>query len=302
MDRRTDHRFRSVLRTATDRLRTCLADAPAGSGETPYLDALVLLGHASSMSTEQLFAAFDDQVPDPVLATYESFIAGRCDGIPVSYIRGVKEFYGREFRVGPGVLVPRPDTEVLVDSTLEEIDASDHENPHVHDCCTGTGCVAITIALERNCTVSASDISAQALAYAHRNAIALHAPEVIFWSGDLLAPLRTRISKGESTRPAIIAANPPYIADSEVDHLIDRGWPEPAAALAGGQDGLLIVERLVREASACLSNRGCLMVEIGAAQGIAALRLFEAAGFREVGLIRDLGDRDRVCKGRWYRR
>lgn len=302
MDRRTDDRFRSVLRAATDRLRVCLANAPAGSGETPYLDALVLLAHAASMTTEQLFAGFEDQVPDPVLAEYESFVADRCGGAPVSYIRGVKEFFGRDFLVGPGVLVPRPDTEILVESTLDEMDRLGHGSPHIHDCCTGSGCVAITIARERDCTVTASDTSEEALSYARRNAVTLDAPSVAFWNGDLLVPLRSRIAGGQTTAPAIITANPPYVADNEVDHLTERGWPEPALALAGGQDGLRLIERLTRDAAACLPDGGCLAVEIGADQGPATVRLFEAAGFGEVTLIRDLGDRDRVCRGRWYRR
>ncbi|MEE8440603.1 MAG: peptide chain release factor N(5)-glutamine methyltransferase [Spirochaetia bacterium] len=302
MDRRTDNRFRSVLRVATDHLRTCLSDAPAGSGGTPYLDALVLLAHASSMTTEQLFAAFEDQIGDSALARYDSFIADRCGGLPVSYIRGVKEFFGRDFLIGPGVLVPRPETEILVESMLEEIDRLDHNMPHVHDCCTGSGCVAVTIAGERSCTVTASDISEEALSYARRNAVVLDAPSIAFWNGDLLAPLGVRIAERETTRPAIIAANPPYIADNEVDNLTERGWPEPTLALAGGQDGLLIIRRLVQEAVACLSSGGCLVIEIGAGQGPATVGLFEAAGFDEVSLIRDLSGHDRVCKGRWYRR
>ncbi len=302
MGRKTDNRFRSILQVATDRLRACLADAPAGSGETPYLDALVLLAHAASMTKEQLFATFEDRIPGSVLTRYESFIADRCDGIPVSYVRGVKEFFARDFLVGPGVLVPRPDTEILVESALDELDRLDHDNPHVHDCCTGSGCVAITLACERNCSVTASDISREALSYARRNAVALATPSTAFWHGDLLAPLRTRIADREITRPAIITANPPYVADNEVDRLTDRGWPEPALALAGGRDGLLVIRRLVRDAAACLSNGGCLMVEIGADQGPATVGIFEAAGFGDVSLIRDLGDRDRVCKGRWYRR
>ena len=302
MDRRADDQFRSVLRTATDRIRTCLADAPAGSGETPYLDALLLLGHAASMTTEQLFAAFEDRISESILATYQHLVADRCKGIPVSYLRGVKEFFGREFRVGRGVLVPRPDTEILVETALEEIDRCGTAALHVHDCCTGSGCVAITLACERACTCTASDISGEALSYAHLNAIALDRPEIAFWRGDLLAPLRDRIAGGETTRPVIITANPPYVADNEVEDLTSRGWPEPALALDGGSDGLVIVRRLAEDAEACLSDGGCLMVEIGAGQGAASTEILEAAGFGEVSLIRDLGDRDRVCRGRWYKR
>lgn len=302
MDPRPENLFRSILRAAADRLRKCLTGAPAGSGETPYLDALVLLAHAASMTTEQLFAAFEDRIPDQVLTRFEGFIADRCGGAPVSYVRGVKEFFGRDFQVGQGVLVPRPDTETLVESALEEIDGMGHNNPHLHDCCTGSGCIAVTIACERDCTVTASDISEDALSYARRNAFTLGAPTVAFWHGDLLAPLRVRIAEREMAEPEIITANPPYVADNEVDHLTECGWPEPALALAGGKDGLFVIQRLVQDAATCLPDGGCLMVEIGADQGPAAVELFETAGFGGVSLVRDLGSRDRVCRGRWYKR
>ena len=300
MDRNIDDQYRSVLRQATDRLRTCLSDAPAGSGETPYLDALVLLGHAASLSTEELFGSLHDEVPQSILVRFQSLIEERCRGIPVSYLRGAKEFYGREFSVGPGVLVPRPDTEILVETALGEIDVRGSDSLHLHDCCTGSGCVAITIACERACTMTASDISTDALAYAIRNARLLGASQAAFWHGDLLEPLRARIKAGMAP-PSIITANPPYVADNEVENLTARGWPEPSIALDGGTTGTMIVKRLAEEAASCLSDGGCLIVEIGADQGALASRLFEEAGFTEIDVIRDLGDRDRVCRGRWYR-
>jgi release factor glutamine methyltransferase len=302
MDHRPDDQFRTVLRVATEQLRTCLSDAPAGSGETPYLDAMVLLGHAASMTTEQLFAAFEDEIPEATLATYQRLIADRCKGTPVSYLRGVKEFFGRDFEVGPGVLVPRPDTEVLVETAIEELDLSGSGDLHLHDCCTGSGCVAITIGCERTCVVTASDISEEALAYARRNCAALDAPNIAFWQGDLLDPLRRMIANGRINRPEIITANPPYVADNEVEDLTERGWPEPSVALDGGEDGLAIVRRLVDAAAGCLADGGQLMVEIGADQGGRTAALFEASGYVEVSLIRDLGSRDRVCRGKWYKR
>ena len=305
----TDRRIRTVLRVSTQRLRTCLADAPAGSGETPYLDALVLLAHALGVSTEHLFAALEDPLDDDVLAEYQRLVAERCDGMPVSYLRGVKEFYGREFAVGPGVLVPRPETELLVETALLLIDRWGRPL-HVHDCCTGSGCVAVTLACERprisatgsDISVTGSDISADALQYARRNA-GVHTPHLIgaFWQGDLLAPLCSRVRDGRIATPGIITANPPYLADNEVEALTLKGWPEPRAALAAGPQGLDVIARLAGEAVTCLADGGYLIVEIGAGQGPAAARILKATGFADVEIHLDLVGRDRVCTGRWSR-
>lgn len=301
MDQSADRRVKAVLRVATQRLATCLRDAPAGSGETPYLDALVLLVHATGLTTEQLFAALDDQLEDTALERYQALVAERCDGIPVSYIRGVKEFYGREFTVGPGVLVPRPETELLVEQVLLLIDAWPASELHLHDCCTGSGCVATTVACERpHVTVTASDISDLALSYARTNARRLER-QVEFWRGDLLQPLARAIRNGRVPEPRIIAANPPYLTDNEVTALTVRGWPEPAMALAAGNEGLDVIERLARQAVTCLADRGYLILEIGADQGAAVRGILVDAGLKSVTTERDLAGRDRVCKGQWSR-
>jgi release factor glutamine methyltransferase len=307
MDQSADRRVRTLVRIATERLRTCLRDAPAGSGETPYLDALVLLAHALGCTTEELFAAFGDSLPSEKVDAFNELIARRCDGIPVSYIRGVKEFYGRDFAVGPGVLVPRPDTELLVDTALELIAtmSAPTEPPdsgiHLHDCCTGSGCVAVTLACERpSLSVSASDASRDACEYASLNAHRLCSVEV--WCGDLLEPLNARLASGLVRHPGIITANPPYLTDNEVNDLTVRGWPEPGMALAAGPDGLAMIRRLVSGAMECLADGGYLVLEIGSEQGAAVRGLLESAGYAEVTVRRDLASRDRVCVGRWFRR
>lgn len=294
--------YRSALLEAADSLRDHLRDAPAGSGDTPYLDALVLLAHAAGITKERLIASFTDPLPRETAACFESLIAERSSGTPVSYIRRLKEFFGREFSVGPGVLVPRPETELLVEAAMVEIDAGGGRDTHTHDCCTGTGCVAITLALERQCTVTASELSTEAITYARANAEQLGVPGLPIWQGDLLSPLTGRLQGGETVKPHIITANPPYVADNEVDSLTQSGWPEPALALAGGPDGLDLVRRLVEDAKGCLAEGGCLLVEIGSEQGEATVRIFQERGFAEVSLVQDLAGRDRVCRGRWYRR
>jgi release factor glutamine methyltransferase len=157
------------------------------------------------------------------------------------------------------------------------------------------------VACEGGYRVTASDISPEAVTYARRNAVTLKPPVFEVWQGDLLEPLRRHFQAGSGRPPQIIAANPTYVTDNEVEHLTERGWPEPVRALAGGADGLDIVRRLVRDAAACLRDGGWLMVEIGPDQGRKVTSLFAHAGFGDVTLVRDLAGRDRVCRGRWYR-
>lgn len=300
----SDRRFRTVLRDAASRIRESIGNAPAGSGETPYLDALVLLSEAARLPKEQLLANFDETVGPEARDAFEVLVRRRCSGEPVSYIRGRKEFYGRDFLIGPGVLVPRPDTETLVESALQAIDTILESQPRetsggshvrVHDCCTGSGCVAVTLACERNVIVSASDISAEALEYGRENA-RMHGCTVEFFEDDMLSA----VPSSPRGLPQVITANPPYVADNEVDALADAGWPEPRLALAGGSDGLTVIKRLVAQATACLPAGGWLIVEIGSNQGGEAVALFEKLGFTQVELARDLAGRDRVCRGRWY--
>lgn len=295
-----DRRIRTVLVNATDRIKEAVHNRPPGSGETPFLDALLLLCETTGLSKERLLASYSDEIDGAHLDTFFAAVDRRCAGEPVSYILGRKEFYGREFAVGPGVLVPRPDTEIVVECALtviDQISTRARERPlQIHDCCTGSGCIAVTIACERDVVMSASDISADALAYARENA-ARHGVEIDFFHSDLL---NAREIGGRELQ--IITANPPYVADNEVDELRNAGWPEPLLALAGGTDGLDQVRKLVTQAAGCLATGGWLMVEIGSGQGPAAKDVFESAGFTDTELVHDLAGRHRVCRGRWYRR
>lgn len=295
-----DRRIRTVLVNAADRIKQAVHNGPSGSGDTPFLDALLLLCETTGLSKERLLASYSDEVDGARLETFLAAVDRRCAGEPVSYILGRKEFYGREFTVGPGVLVPRPDTEILVECALTVIDQTPkhaRESPlQIHDCCTGSGCIAVTIACERDVVVSASDISADALSYARKNAVH-HGVEIDFFRSDLL---NAREIGGRELQ--IITANPPYVADNEVDDLQNAGWPEPRLSLAGGADGLDHVRKLVVQAAGCLATGGWLMVEIGSDQGPAAEAVFESAGFADTELVHDLAGRHRVCRGRWYRR
>ena len=305
-------RVREVLSDATARLRQCLEGAPGGSGETPYLDALLLLGQALGEPVERILASLPDQVDPDALERYERFLTRRCRGVPVSYIRGTKEFYGREFCVTPAVLVPRPDSETLIEAVFVAIDDLERQRVngngagplHVHDACTGSGCIAITVAAERpGVVVSASDIDEAALDVARRNAermlagIRPEANRVRFWKSDLLSGIPDGCTAAGLQPPGIIAANPPYLTDTQYRALRTAHWPEPPIALRGGPDGLDPVRGIVRQAVTVLAPGGYLLLEIGCDQATAALRVLEESGFVRAHVEKDLAGRDRMVTG-----
>ncbi len=248
------------------------------------------MGTALKASREQVLASLPDPISDESQDEFRKLVEARASGMPVSYVTGTREFYGRTYRVGPVVLIPRPETELLVDLCLLEIDA--HRPANVHDACTGSGCVAITIALERpESTVSASDLSGEALTIARRNASALDA-QVEFTQSNLL-------DRVEQNAPFdILTANPPYLTDNEYKRLASADWPEPQLALAGGEDGLGVVRRLISDAIDRIATGGRILVEIGADQAERAQGIMAEAGFKEIEKHRDLAGHDRVVSGR----
>lgn len=290
---------RDLLRWATRSIASCLAGAPAGSAGTPYLDALVLLAHATGIPTERLLAMLPDELAADAARQFTTLVRERCTGTPVSYIRGFKEFYGREFVVSPAVLVPRPETELLVEAALEALDASNAGALHLHDACTGSGCVAITLAAERpDLLVTASDVDEGALAVAATNRDRLlNGVPLELWRSDALASLDDSLSRRSLPAPWIITANPPYVTDTEYRVMEEAGWPEPAHALAAGPEGLAVIRTLARQAVTALPSGGYLILEIGADQGAASARILSQAGFSTVRVRKDLAGRDRVVVG-----
>jgi release factor glutamine methyltransferase len=258
--------------------------------DTPLLDALVLLAHAMGETKEKLLAALPEPVEADAEERFRGLVGRRAGGMPVSYLRGVKEFYGLEFRVDPRVLVPRPDTEVLVERVLEVV-RGDPSLRRVHDACAGSGCVGI--ALQRTAPeleVSASDISAPALEVLGQNAQALLGREFPCWESDLLASVPGTFD--------IIASNPPYLRDDEVADMRKLGWPEPELALAGGADGTTLAAGLIREAPGKLARGGWLLLEAAPPQFTRLYALMDRAGFQSIDVEKDLAGNDRVIAGR----
>ncbi|MBT9152970.1 MAG: Release factor glutamine methyltransferase [Firmicutes bacterium] len=226
---------------------------------------------------------------------YAVLIRALAEGMPLQYLCGRTEFYGRKFIVTPAVLIPRADTETLVEVALTKIDAL---SPHraggvfVLDLCTGSGCVGLTLAAERPFgRYTLTDISSSALGVAEENAKLLGLnSRAEFLAGDLFAPVHGR-------RFDLIVSNPPYIPTAEIRQLDRFVQREPHLALDGGSDGLDFYRAIIASAARYLTPRGCLALEIGSTQGESVAAIFVAHGFRGVTLTRDLAGRDRVCAG-----
>ena len=256
---------------------------------TPYLDAAVLLAQVLGVSKERLFAVFPERLPELTRVRFERLLERRAAGEPVAYLRGYKEFYGRPFMVDRRVLIPRPETELLVEAALQYGDtlAAGHGRLALHDVGTGSGAVAVTVQLERPAwRVSASDVSPPAVAAALRNRDGLGAGALRLRVCDLLPPAPARWD--------LIVANPPYLTGAEVAELRRRGWPEPALALDGGGDGLGPSRRLIDCARRRLRPGGALILETAAGRAAALARCLERRGFAPPELWHDLAGLPRV--------
>ena len=277
----------AVLKWATDDFR-------ARGIESPRLDAEVLLSRATGASRTQLVIDMLKPLAAPELARFREMVKRRRAREPVAYILGEREFYGRTFKVDARVLVPRPDTETLVDVALARTRAVSMCG-RVLDLCTGSGCVAITIARERpTMDVIGSDASEGALAVAEENALRLGAYNAWFVRSDLYGDLP------RGTTFDLITANPPYIASGEIAGLSpDIAAFEPRLALDGGADGFALIERIVQGAPERLERGGVLAMEVGAGQAERAAHMLEARGFTDVESARDYARIERVVSGRW---
>lgn len=254
------------------------------------LDAECLLAHALARPRSWLFAHAGDAVEAAAGARFATLLARRQAGEPVAYLTGVQGFWTLELEVSPATLIPRPETELLVELALARIPGG--TAARIADLGTGSGAIALAIAKERpHAHVVATDASAPALDVARRNAAHNGIANLEFRHGDWLAPLA-----GE--RFDLIASNPPYIADG--DPHLDQGDLrfEPPSALSSGRDGLDAIRTIITAAPRHLHDGGWLLLEHGWDQGGAVRVLLAEAGFVDVETARDLEDRDRTSLGR----
>ncbi len=247
--------------------------------DAPRLTAEILLAHALGCDRVRLYLDFDKPLGEKELTAFRELVKRRAAGEPTAYLTGTKEFCGRTFKTDRRALIPRPETELLVEAALAALP----EEGTALDLCTGSGCVAITLALERaRARVVALDLSPEALALARENAEALGA-RVELLQGDLYDPLPP------GRRFDVIAANPPYVPSPQVPSLARELSHEPAMAIDGGEGGLAVAARLIAGAPAWLSPGGTLVVEMHESHRDLFPRLCRAAGFAEAQARLDLG-------------
>ncbi|WP_426753445.1 peptide chain release factor N(5)-glutamine methyltransferase [Myxococcus sp. Y35] len=259
--------------------------------DAPRLTAEILLSHVLKLSRVRLYVDLDRPLSKDELGAYRGLIERRMAGEPTQYLTGMREFYNRPFKVDARVLIPRPETELLVEAALR---ALPRDAPgRALDVCTGSGCIAISLAAERpQATVIATDLSPDACALARENAEALGvADRVTVLQGDLFAPVPA------DARFQVVVSNPPYIASGDIPGLSAEVRREPKLALDGGPDGLVAVRRVVTGARQWLEPGGLLAMEIGEDQGPAVLELLRAAGYADARVEKDLERRERMAFG-----
>ena len=259
--------------------------------ESPRLDAEVLLSHVLGKQRIYLYVHFDEPLQAEELARYRAMIKQRIDRVPVAYILGEKEFMGLTFKVTPDTLVPRPDTEILVQAAVDRLKQWTDGTVRLADIGTGSGAICLSVlSMLDGVTADTVDISPAARAVAEENAATLGLSErVTFHTGDLLTPIR------EQQFTAILS-NPPYIPEADIQELAPEvRCKEPMTALSGGRDGLDFYRRLCDEAPAMLTDDGFMAFEVGIHQAEDVARLAEASPLIvRTEILKDYAGIDRV--------
>jgi release factor glutamine methyltransferase len=273
--------LRDVVARAARTLQ--LAGVPPREAE---LDAELLARHVLECDRAQWLVRREEQTPPQFAAVFESLLDRRTRREPMAYIIGRQEFWGRDFIVSPSVLIPRPETELLIEQVLAAVSPS--AAPRVIDIGTGSGCIAISIALERpNSRVIATDASESALQVARENAHRLGAASVAFVSGEYFAGVPAPFD--------VVVANPPYVGHDERDSLQPEVLREPPSALFADDDGLAVIREIIARSFAALTPGGHLFVEIGWKHAAAAAHIVAGTpGLRVARIARDLQGIERV--------
>jgi release factor glutamine methyltransferase len=279
-----------VPNLTTRHLLTTAISALAAKSDTAELDAEVLLAHALGSHRARLKSHADEERSESERAHYARLVERRAAGEPVAYIVGYKEFWSLRFSVGDAVLVPRPETELLVERALALAPTA---TLRVLDLGTGAGAIALALAHERpRWQIAATDISAPALAVAMRNAATLKLPQVEFLCGPWFDPVAGR-------RFELIVSNPPYVAANDPELLRADFSHEPRRALTPGDDALADLRSIIRAAPHHLTRGGWLLLEHGATQAPQVARELVVRGFRHVRSQRDLAGHERMTEAQW---
>ena len=248
------------------------------------IDAWYLLSYETGLDRAAFFLHGEEPMAEPDMIRYCDLVTKRGERIPLQHLTGEQEFMGLDFHVNEHVLIPRQDTECLVERVLPYVDGK-----RVLDVCTGSGCIAIAIAkLGKPFIVHGVDISEEALAVARQNATELNASVELF-AGDLMTRMDGQYD--------VIVSNPPYIPPSVIEGLMPEvRLHEPMLALDGGQDGLEFYRRIAGQAVTRLAPNGRLFLEIGCEQAAAVAEILQKQGYREVQVFQDLAGKDRIVQ------
>lgn len=285
--------MRPRIEASASRVSETLAAAVRALGsanETPRLEAEVLLAHVLDIDRAALRARPETELSPEARKRFEALIVRRAEGEPVAYLTGMKEFWSIELEVSRAVLIPRPETERLVEAALDRLPTSGPSR--VADLGTGCGAVALAISSERpQASIVATDVSPQALAVARRNLIRTGARNIHLVACDWLTAV-------DSPAFDLIVSNPPYVKGSDT-HLCQGDLAaEPRLALAAGRDGLDAIRAIVAAAGSRLLENGCLLLEHGFDQGPAVRDLLKTGGYRGVFTLEDYAGHDRISGGR----
>ncbi|MCQ8116856.1 peptide chain release factor N(5)-glutamine methyltransferase [Methylomonas rosea] len=283
MSKSNDHLLQSLLIAAIEQLST--------TSETAMLDAEVLLCHCLEKNRSFLRAWPEHQPNAPQIAQFQLLIEQRSQGTPVAYLTGQREFWSRNFKVSPDVLIPRPDTELLIELSLSLLPT---DRPcKIIDLGTGSGIIAVTLAAERPLAqVFASDLSSAALEVARYNAQQLNAGNISFLQSNWFDNI-------EETGFDLVLSNPPYIADNDPHLKMGDVRFEPDGALMSPENGLRDIRLLAEQARAHLKDHGQLLVEHGYNQQTEVQAIFNELGYRQINTYTDLSGNPRVTSGTW---
>lgn len=266
------------------------------------LDARLLLEYICHTDRNDLLVHGDREVSSEDESKYLEWISKRASHIPLQYITGVQEFMGLEFDVNEHVLIPRQDTEILVEEIMKDL----HDGTKILDMCTGSGCILISLlSFSNDCEGVGVDISTDALDVAKRNADKLlslkqDTTKFSFIASDLFAYFYDIIEKGEEVEKFdVIVSNPPYICSDVIPTLMEEvRLYEPIRALDGAEDGLFFYRKITEQSRRFLQSGGKLFYEIGYDQGEAVKEIMEASGFKDIKVVKDFAGLDRVVYGR----
>ena len=281
------------------KLISSYSDSFKNISDTPELDARVIVCHVMDLDSAQLFLRLDDELSEENARLVESALRRRQGGEPVAYITGERGFYECTFKVSDATLIPRADTETLVEDSIKTLKSlfNDCDEIRILDLCCGTGCIGISVAKAlagsfKRISLTLSDLSDKALEICRSNAESLITEkniEVSIIRSDMFKEIR------ETAYNAILS-NPPYIKRDVIPGLEKQVQFEPHMALDGGEDGLDFVRIIATEASKHLVSGGLLEIEIGYDQAQDTSLLLAESGYREISVLKDLGDNDRVVK------